>query len=577
MSIPEYFFSAAKTYSQKTALLYKKEGVFFPITYKELSEKITAMGSGLRRLGVGKKDLVAILSENRPEWVIADIGAMSIGATTVPLHTTFNPQTLYKILNHSRAKVLVVSSGALLNKILLHAKKLKHLQKIIFLDTLTAPQKKVLGDKVISFKKAVSGQHFPVHASEIPAIHPDDCCSIIYTSGATGEPKGVMLTHRNFLSNIAAMNTLIPVEQTDVFLSFLPLSHVLERTGGYLMPLFFGATIAYAEGIKHLPQNLKEVRPTILISVPRVFDKFHDAIWDKVNASSPLQKKLFLWAIKQKRRTLSYAIADRLVFKKIKNQFGGNLRLAISGGASLDGNICKFFFKIGILILEGYGLTETSPVISVNTVGDNKFGTVGKVIPGVEVKISEQKEILVNGPNVALGYFKNDKEWRASFNGGWFHTGDLGFLDSLGFLTIIGRKKEMIVLSNGKKIWPEPIENLLINDKYITQAMVVGNGQRFTSALLVPDWREITVFLKKSGLALQNHQELIKNPVIKDLIQRRLDQKINPHLSDVEKIKKFVLLAQEFSQEHGELTPTLKLRRHIISDHYQKAIASLYA
>lgn len=573
-TIPEVFLKTAEKFADKRALLYKKEGVYFPITYKELSKKITILCCGLQSLDVKKGDKVAILSENRPEWVISDLAIIMSGAITVPLHTTFSSQAICQILNHAEVKIIIVSSNSLLNKILLQKKRLKHLKKIIFLNNLTFIERKSAGKKIISWKNILARKLRPC---DKVFLHPDDCCSIIYTSGTTGKPKGVMLSHRNFLSNIETINNLIPVKQSDVFLSFLPLSHVLERTGGYYLPLFFGATIAYAEHIKQLAHNLKEVSPTILISVPRIFEKLHDGIWDKVNASSAFKKKCFMWALKQEKNTLSHYIADMLVFKKIRSQLGGNLRLSISGGASLSENICQFFYKIGTLILEGYGLTETSPVVSVNQENNFKFGTVGKVIPGVQVQISPEREIWVKGPSVFKGYFKDDKETYVSFeNDGWFCTGDLGSIDQQGFLTVIGRKKEMIVLSNGKKVWPESIENVLNNDRFISQSMVLGNNQKVVSAIIIPDWQEIEIFLKKNNLPLRSPEKLIKNPMILSLFQKRIDQKLNPKLSDFEQIKSFVLLPQEFSQGRGELTPTLKLRRHIITDHYKKLIESLY-
>lgn len=574
-AIPEVFFETAQKYPNKPALLYKKEGVYFPITYKEIIKKIKIFSACLSALGVVKGDKVAILSENRPEWVISDLSIMTIGAVVVPLHTSLNPKAVCEILNHSSAKVLIVSNSDLLNKALLGQKYFKHLKKIIFLENLTATQKEILSKKVISWK-AIFSQNQNNEFEKI-FLDPDDLCSIIYTSGTTGKPKGVCLTHRNFLSNVEAVNEVVPVQKNDVFLSFLPLSHVLERMAGYYMPITFGATIAYAESSKQLSQNLKEVRPTVMISVPRIFEKFHDAVWDKVNASSPLKKKIFKWALKQKRGAFLYRIADYLAFKKIRQQMGGRLRFTISGGASLNENIGKFFSKIGIKILEGYGLTETSPVISANHENDFKFGTVGKIVPGVKVKITDNKEILVKGSNVMQGYFDNKKETKRVFDkDSWFCTGDLGFLDKQGFLTIIGRGKEMIVTSGGKNVWPEPVENLLNNDRFVSQSMVLGDGRKFISALIVPDWQEVEIYFKQNNLPLKEHQKLTKDEELIKIFQQRIDEKINPNLSEIEKIKKFRLLPQEFLQEQEELTPTLKLRRHIIEKHCSKSIESMY-
>jgi len=574
-AIPEVFFETAKKHPNKTAFLYKKEGVYFPVTYKEAVNQVKIFASALQKFGADKGDKIAILSENRPEWAISDLAIMLVGAIVVPLHATFSPKAICNILNHSQAKIIIVSNGDFLNKVLLGQKYLKHLEKIIFLEKLTAVQKENLTKKVFGWKAL-----FALHQSdtyEKVFLDPDEVCSIIYTSGTTGRPKGVLLTHRNFLSNVEAVNDVVAVKENDVFLSFLPLSHVLERTIGYYMPISFGATIAYAESAKQLPYNLKEIKPTILISVPRIFEKFHDAIWDKINSSRSLNQKIFKWALKQKKDTFRHKLADFLVFKKIKGLMGGKLRLTISGGASLSENLGRFFLKLGILILEGYGLTETSPVISANQENDFKFGTVGKIIPGVKVKITDKKEVLVKGPNIFQGYLKNKEETKAVFDKeGWFHTGDLGFIDREGFLTIIGREKEMIVTSGGKNVWPEKIENLLNTDRFISQSIIIGNKRKFVSALIIPDWKEVEVYMKENNLPLHEHEKLVKSPELLSVFQERIDMKINPNLCEFEKIKKFRLLPQEFSQEQDELTPTLKLRRHIIENHCKKTIELIY-
>jgi long-chain acyl-CoA synthetase len=574
-AIPELFFETAKKHANKTALLYKRESVYFPITHKELCRQVEIFAAALQKLGVEKGEKVAILSENRPEWVISDLAVMAVGAVVVPLHATFSAKAICTVLNHSQAKVLIVSNSDFLNKVLLGQKYLKHLKKIIVIEKIPAVKRESLSGKVLGFKALLS-LHQNDNYEKI-FLDPDEVCSIIYTSGTTGAPKGVLLTHRNFLSNVEAINEVVPIKENDVFLSFLPLSHVLERTAGYYLPLFSGSTIAYAENTKQLPQNLKEVKPTILVSVPRIFDKFHDAIWDKINKSSALQKKIFKWALQQKKGSFAYKIADFAVFQKVRNQLGGGLRFSVSGGASLNEKIARFFSKIGIAILEGYGLTESSPVISVDRLENIKLGTVGQILPGVKVKIAENKEILVKGPNITQGYFRNPKETKNAINKeGWLCTGDLGFVDKQGFLTIIGRQKEMIITSGGKNVWPEPIENLLNDDKFVSQSMVVGNYQKFISALIVPDWQEIEIYMKEKNLPLQNHEKLAKNPEILSVFQKRIDEKINPNLNEFEKIRKFKLLTQEFSQEQDELTPTLKLRRHIIEKHYQKSIGAMY-
>lgn len=575
-TIPEIFFETAGKFLNKPAFLYKRSGVYFPITYKELAEKVKIFASALEKFGVKKGEKVAILSENRPEWVISDLAIMSVGAVTASLHTTFSPTAVINVLNHSEAKILIVSNSNLLHKVLLGQSDLKYLEKIIFIEDLTAVQKETLTKGKIFGWKSILSRNSGNHNEKV-FLDSDDVCSVIYTSGTTGMPKGVLLTHRNFLSNVEAINYAIPVKTTDVFLSFLPLSHVFERTTGYYTPMLFGATIAYAENIKQLASNLKQVRPTILISVPRVFEKFHDKIWDSINKGSSFQKKMFKWALKQKRGSMRYRVADLLVFSKIRQKMGGKLRLTISGGASLNEKVARFFLKIGILVIEGYGLTETSPVVSMNREKDYKFGTVGKPAFGTKVKISNEKEILVKGMGVFESYLKNEEETSRCFDeDGWFKTGDMGFVDKEGFLTVVGRRKEMIVTSGGKNVWPEPIENMLNDDRFISQSMVVGNSQKYISALIAPDWEEIDNYLKENGIPLKDHEMLIVDKDIIQIFQRRIDEKINPNLSDYEKIKKFKLLPREFSQEKDELTPTLKLRRHIVGQHFQKEIEELF-
>lgn len=574
-TIPELFFETAKKFSKREALLVKKDGVYSPITYKELSEKVKNFAAALKQLKIKKDDKVAILSENRPEWVISDLGAMSIGAIVVPLHTTFSLKAICNVLNHSKSKIIIVSNADLFKKILDFQKKLPFLNKIIFLEDPMPALEKISKKKIFKWEELLA-QGAGKKLVSVP-LSPERVCSIIYTSGTTGVPKGVMLTHNNFLSNVFAVNEAIPIKENDIFLSFLPLSHVLERLAGYYTPLLFGATIAYAGSVKQLSQNLKEVKPTILISVPRVFEKFYDAIWDKIKNSSLIKRKLFLWALKQKKNSLKYCIAESLVFRKIRKQLGGRLRLTVSGGAPLNENIARFFFKIGILILEGYGLTETSPVVTVNRENDFKFGTVGKPLSKVEVKISSEKEILVRGPNVMKGYFKNSTETKNAIDGEkWFHTGDLGFIDKDGFLTVIGRKKEIIVTSYGKNIWPEEIERELNHDYFISQSIVIGDNRKFISSLIIPDWGGITSFLKEGDLTPEIKEKLIKDPKFLDIYKERIEA-FNQNLSNYEKIVKFKLLVNEFSQEKEELTPTLKLRRHIIEKHYQKEIKEMYS
>ena len=573
-TIPEIFFQTAEKFSQKPALLTKESGVYFSYTFEQVAKKVKIFSQTLLGLGIQKGEKVAILSENRPEWAIADLGIMSIGAITVPLHTTFNPKAISNVLNHSEAKAVVVASTDLLLKILLFQKELHFLEKIIYVEKLNDDLKKVSDKKILNWDDLVAQAEFKDFVPK--NLNSEDVCTIIYTSGTTGNPKGVMLSHRNLLENVEAVKRAVPIKTSDLFLSFLPLSHVLERLAGYYVPLLTGASIAYAENIKKLSQNLKETKPTILISVPRIFEKFYDVIQDKIASSSVFKQNLFHWALKRKSSGFSHWLADHLIFKKIRNQLGGRLRLTVSGGASLNKKIAKFFLKIGILILEGYGLTETSPVISVNQENDFKFGTVGKTLDNIKVKISPEKEILIQGPSLMKGYYKDLTETQKAINkDNWFHTGDLGFIDQEGFLTVIGRKKEMLVTSGGKNIWPEVIEKEINHDPYVSQSMVIGHNRKFISALIVPDWGEVKNFLKAKNLLVKAPEELVKSPEMLDLFRERIEL-INRNFSHFEDIVRFKLIVDEFSQEREELTPTLKLRRQLIEKHYQQAIEEMY-
>ncbi len=573
-TIPENFFQIAQAKPNKKALIFKKNGVFFNLKYGELARKVNELAASLQKMGIKKGDRIAILSNNRPEWVITDLAVLSIGGILTPIHSTLSPRIINYVLRHSESKILFVSDSSLLNKIICFQEELPELKKIVAIEEINKEAVQLSNVVISEWSEIIkSGQGHKIKTVEVEL---DDPASIIYTSGTTGDPKGVILTHRNFLSNAYNVNSMIPVKANDVFLSFLPLSHVLERTAGYYMPLLFGATIAYAEGYKQLPYNLRQVKPTLLISVPRVFERFHDIIWDQVGNGSSIKRRLFYYALKQEEGSLGHALADKFIFNKVRKRLGGRLRLAISGGAGLDPKIGKFFHKLGILILEGYGLTETSPVIAVNQEDDNEFGTVGYAVPNTEIKISEHKEIMVKGPNVMAGYFKDEESTNDCLNAeGWLKTGDLGFLDKNKRLIIIGRRKEMMVTSYGKNIWPEPVEQKLNLDRFISQSMLIAHNQKFPAALLVPDWKEIDLYLKRLKLTMKLPEEMVNDPEIINLFNERLE-KINENLCDHEKIKKYTLLLNDFSEERDELTPTMKLRRHVIEKHYKKEIERMF-
>ncbi len=575
-TLPQIFYNTAERFPSKTAFQYKEEGIYYSLSYQEAKDIIEGFAKGLQSLGVKKGDKIALLSENRPEWAFTDLGSMRAGAVLVPFHTTLNPKAIRNLLNHSEAKILVVSNSELLNKVLIFQKEIETLEKIIFLEELDSESKNISKKDIIEWEDLLKESE----KRELQKVEsdPEEICTIIYTSGTMGEPKGVMLSHNNFISDAEAVTEVISISEKDTFLSFLPLSHVLERLAGYYTAIMYGSTIAYAESIKTLAENLKEIKPTILISVPRVFEKFYDKVWDKIEDSSKMKREMFLWALKQNGKSIKNKIADQLVFSKIRKQLGGRLRFAVSGGASLNKRIAKFFQKeVGIDILEGYGLTETSPVVSVNRMENIKLGTVGQTLSGVEAKISPEKEILVRGPNVMKGYYKNKELTdKAIDKEGWFHTDDLGFIDQEGFLTVIGRKKELIVTSGGKNVWPEEVEKELNHDSFISQSMVLGHKRNFISALIIPDWQEVKEYLLEHNFPVKDPDVMVEDENVVSLFEERI-KKVNEHLSHPEKVKKFKLLDEEFSQKKEELTPTFKLRRHIIERHYTREINEMYS
>ncbi len=569
-TIPEKFFGVAKRYPTKKALMFKEDQKYKAMTFSEFMDQVKFVATALQKLNIKKGDKVAIMSEGRPEWPIVDLASMAIGAIVVPIHTNLSSKIVNYIISHSEVKIVFTSKIEFLDKI--SQDELIFLENFVLMDNFN--ELKIQRNNLISwenFLKKGDVRNFTFAKNEA-----DDICTIIYTSGTTGLPKGVMLSHKNILSNVEAVGEAVPVKKKDVFLSFLPLSHIFERTAGYYIPLLNGATIAYAENVKTLLKNLQEIKPTFLICVPRIFEKLSDGIWSNVENFSPLKKKLFYWSLKQKKGNFAYVIADRLVFKKIRKKMGGNLHLAISGGAALDERFARFFSKMGIKIFEGYGLTETSPVLAVNRESKVKFGTVGLPVSGMEIKISEDKEILARGPSIMKGYYKNETESTKAIDAdGWFYTGDYGFIDKEGFLIIVGRKKEMIVTSGGKNVWPEHIEQELNFDKLVTQSLIVGHNRKYLSALIVPDRQELVTYLKSKNCIVENFEKFLNSEFVLEVFDKCI-KKVNSNLSDFEQIKKFCLLPNEFSQEKDELTPTLKIRRQAIGHNYKNEIEKMY-
>lgn len=588
-TLAKVFLNTEKTYQKEALMLVKREGQYRPISTAEFSRRVRNISAGLRALGLRREDKLIILSENRPEWVMVDLAAICLGAVTVPIYTSLTPPQIKYIINDSEARFVVCSNPEMWAKLEVIKPELPLVVKYIMIEDL-APAG-VLPLKEVEKEGERLNQQNPEEFEKIAlSIGPDDLATIIYTSGTTGMPKGAMLSHYNLVSNVQALRSVIEFTNKDTALSFLPLSHVLERMCTFAW-IYVGATIAYAESVDTVAQNLVEARPTIMVSVPRLFDKFYARVIDNVLSSSSLKKKIFFWALKVGRKhaqkkinkekisfwlKFRYRLAYKLVFSKIVEKTGGRVRFFVSGGAPLSRDIAEFFYAMGILVIEGYGLTETSPVIAVNRLEDFRFGSVGKIVPGVEVKIAPDGEIWASGPNVMKGYFKKEAETREAFEDGWFKTGDIGYLDKDGYLVITDRKKDIIVTAGGKNVAPQPIENTLKTSPYIANAVVVGNHRKFVSALIVPDFDKLEIYARENNIAFANRQELIGRPEIYEFYLTEIDR-LTPHLASYEKIKKISLMDRDFEIEAGEMTPTLKVRRKIVEDRYRNLIDSMYA
>ena len=590
-TLSELFYQSVDTYKKPSHLRYKRDGAWRDVSSDELRTTVEELSMGLRALGVAKGDRVAIISENRPEWAYADLATLTAAAVDAPIYPTLTPGQVLYVLNDSESKVAFVSNAAQARKVAEVRSQASHLKHVIRMDEQEIPGTLSLAELRAKGREALAKDKDAVR-KRAAEVRPDDLATLIYTSGTTGDPKGVMLLHSNLVSNVlAAMAVFEGLGPSDTALSFLPLCHSFERLGGHYVMLYKGVTIAYAESFEKLADNMLEVRPTVILSVPRLYEKIHARILEKVSADPPLRQGIFHWALGVGRRVFKHqvegtepplalglqrAVADVLVFKKIRARTGGRLREFISGGAPLAREINEFFGACGLLILEGYGLTETSPVISVNLPTANKPGSVGRPLPGVEVKIAGDGEILTRGPHVMKGYYKKPEATAEAIDkDGWFHTGDIGMLDPQGYLVITDRKKDILVTSGGKNIAPQPIENLLKANKLLTEVVMIGNERHFPSALVVPNFEQLEKWAKQKGLSFASREELIAKPEVVELYEGAIKD-ASADLAQFEKIKKITLLAREFSLESGELTPTLKVKRRFVEQKYKDVIDRMY-
>lgn len=592
-SLPALLRRQADRHRDRPALRYKRNGHYQSLTYADYYQRVLMVARGLCKLGVAGEERVAILSENRPGWVIADLGILSAGAVTVPVYPTNTPEQVAYVLNHAGCRVVFVSSLQQYRKLLEIRRQIPQLETVIAFERFIGER-----DLPVMHLYQLSELSHPMTVDEqvelerrIDGIDPDDLLSIIYTSGTTGCPKGVMLSHANVLADAwLGLKQLGGLERQETFLSFLPLSHILERTAGYYAALMTGSEIAFAESIDKVVENIVEVRPTAMVSVPRLFEKIYSRIYENAHQLSPLKRRLFHAAVATGREYvyrryvarvpvgwlgLKNRVFDKLVFHKIRARFGGRLRFFISGGAPLDKTINEFMWIIGIPTFEGYGLTESSPAITLSCLEEIRFGSVGRVLEQTEVRLLEDGELLVRGPQVMQGYFQDPPGTAETLVDGWLKTGDIARIDEAGYVYIVDRKKELIVTAGGKNIAPQPLENELKLDKYISQAFVYGDRRPYLVALLTPNLDRLLELGQDQRLDYLDIEELVANQKVRELFAERIGL-LNAKLPPYETIKKFVLLPRDFSVEGGELTPTLKLRRKVIHDKYRERIDALY-
>jgi long-chain acyl-CoA synthetase len=600
-TLNELFIRAIEEKDRPDCFLYKSEGRYQRMSSGEALRKAAALASALERLGARPGERIALLSENRPEWALTDYAILGMRAITVPIFPTLLEPDLEYILRDSESKGIVVATDPQLRKILNIWNELPALKFVLAMGCST-----VAGTKADCWEGSVESEMgwagpMLIDAFKAKALDakPDDTATIIYTSGTMGQPQGVVLTHSNIVSNVQSTAEVFPLGPTDVLISYLPLSHVFERMVEFFC-FWKGVRIGYAEGLDTLPQNLREIRPTAMAVVPRVLEKIQGRAMDGVRQSPGMKQRLFSWALAVGRQCvpfllerrplpsglrLKHALAERLVFSKVREQLGGRVHMLISGAAPLSKDIAEFFYAIGLPVYEGYGLTETSPVVAVNRPGSTKLGTVGKVIPRVEVKLSDEeidsegrvgREILVRGPSVTRGYYHLEEVNRSAFVDGWLRTGDLGTFDSDGYLSITGRKKNLFKTSGGKYVSPEKLENLFQGDPYIYQIAVLGDGRKYVGALIVPDFARLQAYACDQAISFQNRQELVAHPDVQALIRRQIDEAtrwLPPH----EKIRRFVLLPQEFSIASGELSATLKVKRPVVKERYRAQIEEMFS
>lgn len=591
-TIGQKFLETVTKFPKKTAVMYKSGDRWQELNWIVYREIVTTLAAGLQTIGVRKGDKIAIYSNTRLEWAALDLAILGLGALTVPIYQSSTPEDVEFILKDSEAKILFCENQNLFRRIESNLKKIKSIERVLCFDkdkkSPPGKEKVTFLDELQTKGETALKKSPTLYELAVREVHIKDPATIIYTSGTTGQPKGVLLTHTQVLSEVSDAFPLLGATSRDRSLSFLPYAHILGRIEVWGHALI-GYTMAFAQGIDHLRTNLVEVKPTFFISVPRVFEKIYQGILQQAELNS-VKSRVFHWSLAVGREVgrykmeklpvpidlaLKYQLAKKLVLNLISEKMGGQLRFAISGGAPLSRSIAEFFHAIGILVLEGYGLTETTAAITVNTPFDYRFGTVGKPVGDVKIKIAEDGEILVHSKKVMKEYYHNEEATKLTIIDGWFHTGDIGELSSDNYLRITDRKKDLIKTAGGKFVAPQKLEGLLKSNQYISNVHIHGERKKYIVALITLNWDLIHDFADNHGIQIKSRNELTEHPKIKGLL-RQVIAEANAHLASYESIKQFAILPTDFTIEEGTLTPSLKVKRKIVDQKYKALLDSLY-
>ena len=586
-TVPRMIFDKAKDFAGGPALRHKVEGQYRDISWQEMVDQARRFGRALLAMGLGPGERVAIMAPNGPNWVFADLGTMAAGGVTVPVYQTETLANLLDILQDSGSRFLFLQSPFSDRALVKKLDQLPDLEKVILFHGRRDDSHFIRLDE---FLEAESREQDDLLNRRLADGEGNGTATLVYTSGTTGRHKGVILTHDNILASITAAAQVFDIGEEDVCLSFLPLSHVFERVDGYYLMLHQGAVIAYAESIDSVPQNLREVRPTLAISVPRLYEKMYQRIMEQVRASSRLKQQIFFGALEigqayttavmAGRRPSVFlraanALASPLAFTRLHRRLGGRVRYFISGGAPLLRDVAEFFFAADVPVYEGYGLTESASGIAANNPDHFRLGTVGKAFPGTEIRIADDGEILLAGPAISPGYWNLAEETEQTFRDGWLKTGDVGELDKDGFLTITDRKKDLIVTAGGENIAPQVLEKRFKGDRYLANAIIFGDRKPFLTALLVPNFENLEKYASKHQVDFLNHCDLVNHPQVLELIRQQIDR-LQHDLPSFNQVKRFTLLSRDFSSDRGEMTPTLKLKRRVVARNFEEVLENMY-